>query len=158
MQLSALKYNTKSDSSPSIQAYTNEFKLLADGLRMAKDKWKAGKLKHEYLRNIQATEGSSIMTIKILCVADNTIRYKQTVDKLLKTALHDNFDQDEHQRDRSWQIPDHSKGDTKIDGAMPSIPCHLLDLIRKGNGSQAAGLILKWKNIWNEEKRHIFSD
>ena len=36
--------------------------------------------------------------------------------------------------------------------------CSTQDLIRKGNGSQAAGLMLKWKNIWNEEKRHIHFD
>ena len=98
------------------------------------------------------------MTIKTLCVADNTINYKKTVDKLLKTALHDEFDQDEQQMGRSRKLPDHSKGKTKINGATPSIPGHFLGLIRKGNGSQAAGLILKWKNIWNEEKRHIRSD
>ena len=57
MKLSALKYNNEPDSSPSIQAYTNDFKLLADQLRMSKEKWSAGNLKQEYLQNIQATEG-----------------------------------------------------------------------------------------------------
>ena len=150
MQLSALKYSNEPDSSPSIQAYTNKFKLLVDQLRMAKEKWTAGNLKKESLRNIQATEGSSIMTIKTLCVVDDTINYKKTVEKLLKTALHDDFDQDKQQRGRSWRLPGHSKRKTKSDGAITIIPGHLLDLIRKGNGSQAAGLILKWKNIWNE--------
>ena len=60
---------------------------------MDKEKWTAGKLNQEYLRNIQATEGSSIMTIKTLCASDDTINYKKTVEKLLKTALHDDFDQ-----------------------------------------------------------------
>ena len=98
------------------------------------------------------------MTIKTLCVVDDTIHYKQTVDKLLKTGLHDNFDQYELQRGLSRRLPNHSKGYTKSDGDIPSIPGHLLDLIRKGNGLQVAGLILKWKNICNEEKRHIRSD
>ena len=98
------------------------------------------------------------MTIKTLCVADDTINYNKTVDKLLETALHDDFNQDEQQRGRSRWSPDHSKGKTKSYGSTPSIPGHLLYLIMKGNGSQAAGLILKWKNIWNEEKRHIRSD
>ena len=98
------------------------------------------------------------MTINTLCVADDTINYKKTVDKLLKTALHNDFDQDEQQRGRSRRLPNHSKGKTKNDGAIPSIPGHLLDLIRKGNRLQAAGMILKWKNIWNEEKIHIRSD
>ena len=98
------------------------------------------------------------MTIKTLCVADDTINYKKTVEKLLKTTLHDDFYQDKQQRSRSRRLPDHSKGKTKNNGAIPSIPGHLLELIRKGNGSQAAGLILKWKNIWNEEKRNISSD
>ena len=132
--MSALKYNNEPDSLPSIQAYTNEFKLLVDQLRMAKEKWTAGKLKQEYLRNIQDTEGSSIMTIKNLCVADDTIYYKQTVEKLLKTALHGDFDQDKHQRGRSWRLPENSKGDTKSNGAIPITPGHLLDFIRKGNG------------------------
>ena len=57
MQLSTLKYNSKPDSFPSIQAYTNEFKLLLDQLHMDKEKWTAGKLKQKYLRNIQDTEG-----------------------------------------------------------------------------------------------------
>ena len=94
MQFSALKYNNEPDISPSIQAYTNKFKLLVDQLRMAKDNWTAGKLKQEYLWNIQATEVSSIITIKTLYVADDTMNYKKTVDKLLKTDLHDNFYQD----------------------------------------------------------------
>ena len=76
MQLSALKYNNEPNSSPSIQAYTNDFKLLAGQLRMAKEKWSTGNLKQEYLRNIQTTEGSSIVTIKTLYVADETIHYK----------------------------------------------------------------------------------
>ena len=46
------------------------------------------------------------MTIKTLCFADDTINYKKTVDKLLKTALHDNFEQDEHQRGRSRRLSD----------------------------------------------------
>ena len=45
MQVSALKYNNKPDSLPSIQTYTNKFKLLVDLLRLAKEKWTAGKLK-----------------------------------------------------------------------------------------------------------------
>ena len=98
------------------------------------------------------------MNIKTLCVANDTINYKKTVDKLLKTAPHDDFDQDEQQRGRSRRLPDHSKGNTKRNGSIPRTPCHLLDLIRKCNGSQAVGLILKGKNIWNEEKRHIRSD
>ena len=98
------------------------------------------------------------MTIKTLCVADDTINYKKTVEKLLKTTLHDDFYQDKQQRSRSRRLPDHSKGKTKSNGAILRIPGHLLDLIRKGNGSQAAGLIIKWKNIWNEEKIHISSD
>ena len=157
MQLSALKYNNETDISTSIHAYTNKFKLLVEKLCMAKEKWMAGKLNQEYLQNIQATECSSIMTIKTLCVTDDTINYKKMVDKLLKTALHDDFDQEKQQRGRYRRLPDHSKGKTNINGAITSIPCHLLDLIRKGDGLQAAGLILKWKNIWNEEKRHIRS-
>ena len=117
-----------------------------------------GKLKQEYLRNIQATEGLSIMTIKTLCVADDTINYNKNVDKLLNTALHNDFDHDKQQRVCSRRLLEHSKGKTKSDGAIPSIPGHLLYLIRKGKGSQAAGLILKWKNIWNGERRHIRSD
>ena len=101
---------------------------------MAKEIWLAGKIKQEYLRNIQTTERSSIITIKTLCVSDNTIHYKETVDKLLKTSLHDNFDQDKQQKCRSQRLTDHSKGDTKSDGAIPSVPIHLLDLIRKGAG------------------------
>ena len=58
---------------------------------MAKEIWLAGKIKQEYLRNIKATEGSLIMNIKTLCVAEDTIHYKETVDKLSKTALHDHF-------------------------------------------------------------------
>ena len=77
---------------------------------------------------------------------------------LLKTALHDEFGQDKQQRGRSQRLPDHFKGKTKSNGSIPIIPGHLLDLIRKVNISQAAGLILKWKNIWNVEKRHIRSD
>ena len=158
MQLYALKNNNEPDSSPYIQAYTNEFKLSVHQLRMAKEKWTAGKLNQEYLRNIHATEGSSIMTIKNLCVSNDTINYKKTVDKLLKTALHDDFDQDKHQRGRYRRLPDHSKVNNKSDGARPIIPGHLLDLMRKINRSRASVLILKWKNIWNEEKRHIRSN
>ena len=87
------------------------------------------------------------MTINTLCVANDTLNYKKTVEKLLKTALHDNFYQDEQQRGHSRRLPNHSKGNTKSDGAIPSITGHLLDLIRKGKGSEEAGLILKWKNI-----------
>ena len=58
---------------------------------MAKENWTAGKLKQEYLQKTHSTEGSSMMTIKTLCVADDNINYKKTVDKLLKTALHDDF-------------------------------------------------------------------
>ena len=76
MQLSALKYNNETDSFLSIQAYTNNFKLLADWICMVKEKWSAGKFKQEYLRNIQSTESSSIININTLCVADNTIHYK----------------------------------------------------------------------------------
>ena len=158
MQLSSFKYNNKPDSSPSIQAYTNKFKLLVDRLRMDKEKWTAGKLKQEYLLNIQATEGSSIMNINTLYVADDTIHYKQTVDKLLKTAIQDEIDQEKQQRRSYQRLPGHSKGDTKRNGSIPSIPGHLLDLMKKGNGLQASGLILKWRNIWNEVKRHIRSD
>ena len=89
------------------------------------------------------------MTIKTLCVADDTINYKKTLDKLLNTALHDNIDQDEQQGGRSRRLPGHSKVKTKSEGSIPSIPGHLLYLIRKDNRLQAAGLILKWKNIWN---------
>ena len=158
MQLSALKYNNKPDSLPSIQSHTDEFKLLANLLRMDKEKWSEGNLKQVYLWNIQATEGSYIMTIKTLCVADNTIHYKETVDKLLKTALHYDFDQDKPQRGHSRSLPDHSKVGTKGDGDISSVPGHLLDLIRKGSGQKAAGLSLKWNKLWNEEKRHIRPD
>ena len=80
MILYALQYNNEPDILPSIQMYTNDFNLLANQLRMSKEKWSKGKLKQEYLQNIQATEGSLIMTIKTLCVADDTIYYKETVD------------------------------------------------------------------------------
>ena len=143
MQFSALKYNKKPNSLLSIQAYNNEFKFLANWLRMAKDRRLAGNLKQDLLQNIQATDGSLIMTIKTLCVVDDTIHYKQTVDKLLKTGLHDNFDQDELQRGLSRRLPNHSKGYTKSDGDIPSIPVHLLDLSRKVTVQQAAGLFLK---------------
>ena len=66
------------------------------------------------------------MTNKTLFVADDTIHYKETVDKLLKTALHDEFDQDKNQRGRSWRLPDHYKGDTTSYGAIPSVPGHIL--------------------------------
>ena len=59
---------------------------------MAKDRRLAGNLKQDLLQNIQATDGSLIMTIKTLCVVDDTIHYKETVDNRLKTALHTNFD------------------------------------------------------------------
>ena len=98
------------------------------------------------------------MTIKTLCVADDTINYKKTLDKLLKTAPHDNFDQDEQQRGRSRRISDHYKGKTKSNGAIPSIPGYLIDLISKVSRLQATGLILKWKNMWNEENIHTRSD
>ena len=101
---------------------------------MSKEKWSAVNLKQEYLLNIQATEGSFIMTIKTLCVADDAIHYKENVDKLLKTDLHDYFDQYEQQRGCSRELPGHYKGDTKSNGAIPSIPGHLLDLIIKVNG------------------------
>ena len=84
------------------------------------------------------------MTIKTLCVAGYNINYKETVDKLLKTSLHKNFDQYKQQRGRSRWLSGHSKGDTKSDGIIPSVPGHLLDLIRKVTGQQAAGLFLKW--------------
>ena len=80
------------------------------------------------------------------------------MDKLFKTALHDDFDQDEQKMGRSPKLPDHSKRDTKSDGYIPSVPGNLLDLIRKGTVQQADGLLLKWKKLWNEEKRHIFHD
>ena len=76
------------------------------------------------------------MTIKNLCVADGIIHYKGTVDKLLKTALYDDFDQDKHQRGHSRRLPDHSKGDTKRYGSIPRVPGHILDIIRKGTGKQ----------------------
>ena len=117
---------------------------------MAKEKWLARKLKQEYLQNIQATECSSVMTIKTLCVSGDTIHYNETVNKLLDTALHNNFDQDKQLRCHSRRLPDQSKGYTKRDGAIPSVPGHLLDLIRKGTGQQAADLFLKWKKLWNE--------
>ena len=98
------------------------------------------------------------MNINTLCFADDTIHYKQIVDKVLKTSLQDNFDQDEKQRGRSQWLPDHSKVNTKSDGDIPSIPGHLLDLMSKGNRLQATVLVLKWNNIWNEKKRHICSD
>ena len=62
------------------------------------------------------------MTIKILCVADDTIHYKDTVDKLLKTDLHDDFDQDKQHMGHSRRLPHHSKGYTKSDGAITIIP------------------------------------
>ena len=155
MQLSSLKYNNKLDSSPSIQAYNNDFKLLSDQLHMDKEKWSKWNLKKKYLLNIQATEGSLIMAIKTLCVADNTFHYKETAENIFKTALHNDFDQDEQQRVRYRGLPDHFKGDTKSDGATPSVPGHILDLIRKGTGQQVAGLFLKWKKLSNEEKRYI---
>ena len=80
------------------------------------------------------------------------------MNKLLRTALHDNFEQDKQQRGRSRRLPNHSKVNTKSDEAIPNIPGHLLDLIRKGNRLQAVGLILKWKNIWIEKKRQICAD
>ena len=58
----------------------------------------------------------------------------------------------------SRRLPDRSKEDTKSNGAIPSIPGHLLNIIRKVTGHQAAGLFLKWKKLWNEEKRHIRPD
>ena len=64
------------------------------------------------------------MTIKTLCVADDTINYNKTMDKLLKTDLHDDFDQDEQQRSRSQRLPDHSKVKTKSDVAIPRISGH----------------------------------
>ena len=156
--MSALKCNNEPGGYPSIQEYTNKFKVLVDRLILAKEKGTAGKLNQEYLQNIQATKGSSIMTINTLCVADDTINYKKTVDELLKTALHDNFDQYKQQRGRSRRLPDHSKGVTKSDGSIPRVPGHILDLIRKVTEQQAAGLFLKWKKLWNEEKRHIRPD
>ena len=156
--MSALKYNDKHDNLQSIQEYTNDFKLLAYRLRMAKEKWSTGNLNQEYLQNIQATEGSSIMTTKTLCVAEDIINYKENVDKLLKTALHNNFDQDKHKRGRYRRIPDQYKGDTKSDGATPTIPGHLLELIRKGTGHQLAGLLIKRKKLRNKENRDICPD
>ena len=76
MQFSALKFINEPDSSLSIQVYTNEFKLLSEWLHMDKEKWFSGKLKKEYSQNTQATEGSSIITIKTLCVANNNIHYQ----------------------------------------------------------------------------------
>ena len=89
------------------------------------------------------------MTIKTLCVSDDTINYKETVDKLLNIALHNNFYQYKQQRGRSRRLPGHSKGYTKSDGAIPSIPGHLLDVIKKGTGQQASGMFLKDKKWWN---------
>ena len=48
MQVSAPKYNNKTDNSLSIQAYTNDFKLLSNRLQMYKEKWSTGNLKQEY--------------------------------------------------------------------------------------------------------------
>ena len=45
--IGVLKYNNQPGSFPSIQAYTTDFKLLADRLCMAKEKWSAGNLKQE---------------------------------------------------------------------------------------------------------------
>ena len=125
---------------------------------MAKEKWTAGNIKQEYLRNIQATKDSSILTIKTLFVAYDNINYKKTMQKLLKTVLHSNFDQDKHQRGHSRRLPHHSKGNIKSYGSIPRVPGHFLDIIRKRKRLQATGLILKWKNICNEKKRHIRSD
>ena len=76
----------------------------------------------------------------------------------MKTAPHEDFDQDTRQRGCSQRLPDHSKGDTKSDGAIPSVPGHILYLIRKGTRYQAYDMFLKWKKLWNEEKRHIRPD
>ena len=84
IQLSALKCNNEPGGYPSIQEYTNEFKVLVDRLILAKEKGTAGKLNQEYLQNIQATKGSSIMTINTLCVADDTINYKKNCGRAIE--------------------------------------------------------------------------
>ena len=86
------------------------------------------------------------MTIKTLCFCDDIINLKENVDKLFKTALHDDFDQDEQKMGRSPKLPDHSKRDTKSDGYIPSVPGNLLDLIMKGTVQQVAGLYLSGRS------------
>ena len=152
-KISALRFDGSDSSVASIQAYTNDFKMLYARLKLAKEVWKDAKLKQEYLRNIQLAGDHPLMVIKTICSSDDKSTFKKTIERLLRTDGQDSLEQNEQQNARARRVNDSS---TQGSNTVPNIPDHVVECARNcATSRQAVGVILKWKKIKNEEGRDI---
>ena len=138
-----MKYSKESDSVASLQAYTNDYRLLVTKLKSNKENWTKAKLKQEYLRNIQLAEGHPIMVIKTVCEADDKMSYRQCVDKIIYIYNQENSMNDEQQSVRYRRTNDHSRKYSNSDRVFPSVPYHLVESMRDGTGQQAVGILFQ---------------
>ena len=121
-KISALRFDGSDSSVASIQAHTNDFKMLCARLKLAKEVWKDAKLKQEYLRNIQLAGDHPLMVIKTICSSDDKCTFKKTIQRLLRTDGQDSLEQNEQQSARARRVNDSS---TQGSNAVPkhTRPC-----------------------------------
>ena len=65
---------------------------------------------------------------------------------------------DEQQSVQDRRTNDHSKKDSNSDRAVPDIPDHVVKTMRECTGTQAVGILFKWKTIKKKEHRDIQPD
>ena len=155
-KISALKLDGSDPAVNTIKTYTNKFKMLATRLRLAKEKWPDSKLKTEYLKNINLSDGHPLMVMKVMCAADLSLNFKATHARMILAEASDDYESEESNmaRARRGQTTEGIKGNQ-----VPEIPDHVLKTARGANNAAAAvSVILKWKRIKNEENRDLRPD
>ena len=155
-KITALKLDGSDPSVTGIKAYTNKFKMLVNRLKTAKEKWPDSKLKTEYLKNINLSDGHPLMVMKVICAADVKLKFKDTYERLILADATDEYEAEESNlaRARRGQTTEGIKGKH-----VPEIPEHVLKAARDASsGKGAVSVILKWKRIKNEENRDLRPD
>ena len=77
---------------------------------------------------------------------------------MVATANHEDSTNDAQPKVLSRRTNDHSKKDSNSDRAVPDILDHVVKAMRESAGTQAVGILFKWKNIKNKENRDIRPD
>jgi len=148
-KISALKLDGSDPSVTGIKAYKNKSKMLVNRLKTAKEKWPDSKLKTEYLKNINLSDGHPLIVMKVICTANVKIKFKDTYDRLILADATDEYEAEESNLAQAH----HGQTTEGIKGKyVPEIPEHILKTARDACSAKAAvSVILKWKRIKNEE-------
>jgi len=155
-KISALKLDGLDPSVTGIKAYTNKFKMLVNRLKMAKEKWSDSKLKTEYLKNINLSDGHPLMVMKVICTTDVKIKFKDAYDCLVLADATNEYKAEKSNlaRARRCQTTEGIKSKH-----VPEIPEHVLKTAQNASKAKAAvSVILKSKHIKNKENQDLHPD